>query len=140
MKRLDDFKVANCSLIKIDVEGHEAAVLDGASALMNAQRPTLMVELDERINPGAMQRFTGRLTAHNYQGFFLSRGKLRRIAEFDAAEHVRARAYRLSASTSTISSFFRKREPSKCARASSGTTPRRAPARLPACGSRDAGR
>src|SRR5262245_24628833 len=27
MKRLDDFKIANCSFIKIDVEGHEEAVL-----------------------------------------------------------------------------------------------------------------
>ena len=30
MKRLDDFAIANCSFIKIDVEGHEEAVLDGA--------------------------------------------------------------------------------------------------------------
>src|SRR4029077_16513908 len=29
-RRLDDFPIANCSFIKIDVEGHEEAVLDGA--------------------------------------------------------------------------------------------------------------
>ena len=34
MKRLDDLAIANCSFIKIDVEGHEEAVLDGASALI----------------------------------------------------------------------------------------------------------
>src|SRR5882724_12864886 len=29
MKRLDEFGITNCSFIKIDVEGHEEAVLDG---------------------------------------------------------------------------------------------------------------
>ena len=87
MKRLDDFGLANCSFIKIDVEGHEEAVLDGASALIAEQRPTLMIELDESLNKGALTRLAARYTAQGYRGFFLSKAKLRPITEFDPAIH-----------------------------------------------------
>jgi FkbM family methyltransferase len=87
MKRLDDFNIANCSFIKIDVEGHEEAVLDGASALIAQQRPVLMLELDETLNRGALARLATRYAALNYRAFFLSHGKLRPISEFDPARH-----------------------------------------------------
>ena len=77
--------VANCSFIKIDVEGHEEAVLDGASALIAQQRPVLMLELDETLNRGALARVAARYDALSYRGFFLSHGKLRPVAEFDPA-------------------------------------------------------
>ena len=60
-KRLDDFAIANCSFIKIDVEGHEEAVLDGASALIAAQRPVLMIELDESLQSGRRRAPRGAL-------------------------------------------------------------------------------
>lgn len=87
MKRLDDFAITNCSFIKIDVEGHEEAVLDGASALIAAQRPVLMVELNEEFNPGVVKRLAARYAALNYRGLFLSQGKLHPISEFDPARH-----------------------------------------------------
>jgi FkbM family methyltransferase len=86
-KRLDDFSIENCSFIKIDVEGHEEAVLDGASALIAAQRPVLMVEVNEDGHAGAVQRIADRLAALGYRGVFLSRGTLHPIAEFDPARH-----------------------------------------------------
>ena len=85
MTRLDDFAIENCSFIKIDVEGHEDAVLDGASALIAAQRPVLMVEVNEDGNAGAVKRIAARLAALGYSGLFLSRGTLHPIAEFDPA-------------------------------------------------------
>jgi FkbM family methyltransferase len=90
MKRLDDMKIANCSFIKIDVEAHEEAVLDGASKLIAAQRPVLMIELDESLNKGALTRLAARYAALNYRAFFLSHGKLRRVSEFDPARHQNA--------------------------------------------------
>jgi FkbM family methyltransferase len=87
MKRLDDFAIDNCSFIKIDVEGHEEAVLDGASALIAAQRPVLMVELNEDFNPGVVRRLAERYAALGYRGLFLSRGRLHPITEFDPAVH-----------------------------------------------------
>jgi FkbM family methyltransferase len=82
---LDDFPVTNCSFIKIDVEGHEEEMLDGASALVAAQRPALMIELVEQFNPGVVARLSRRLAAQSYGGFFLSGGRLRPITAFDPA-------------------------------------------------------
>ena len=63
MKRLDDFAIENCSFIKIDVEGHEESVLDGAAGLIATQRPVLMVELNEDYNPGVVRRLAQRYAA-----------------------------------------------------------------------------
>src|SRR5437588_3552215 len=62
-RRLDDFPISNCGFIKIDVEGHEEAVLDGGPALIAAQRPVLMIELVEAFNPGVVARLTERFAA-----------------------------------------------------------------------------
>jgi FkbM family methyltransferase len=88
MKRLDDMGISNCSFIKIDGEGHEEAVLDGAAALIAAQRPVLMIELDESLNKGALARLATRYAA--LSAFFLSRGKLLPVSEFDPARHQNA--------------------------------------------------
>jgi FkbM family methyltransferase len=90
MKRLDDFAVTNCSFIKIDVEGHEEAVLDGAATLIASQRPVLMIELDESLNQGALARLAERYAALGYRALFLSHGKLRPVSEFDPARHQNA--------------------------------------------------
>jgi len=89
-KRLDDFAITNCSFVKIDVEGHEEAVLEGAAKLIAAQRPVLMIELDESLNKGALARLAARYAALDYRAFFLSRGKLRPVSEFDPAHHQNA--------------------------------------------------
>ena len=86
-KRLDDFPVRACSFIKIDVEGHEEAVLEGAAALIARERPALMIELVESFNPGALARLSTRYAAVSYDCLFLSQGVLRPVAEFDAARH-----------------------------------------------------
>ena len=80
MKRLDDFSIANCSFIKIDVEGHEEAVLDGATALIASQRPVLMIELDESLNKGALARLAARYAALDLLRLLPVNGKLRRSA------------------------------------------------------------
>jgi FkbM family methyltransferase len=101
-QRLDAFPIANCSFIKIDVEGHEEAMLDGASALIAAQRPVLMIELVEAFNPGVVARLTERYAAMSYDIFFSQHG-LRPIAEFDAA---RDQADALLATRDYVANFF----------------------------------
>jgi FkbM family methyltransferase len=83
-KRLDDFPVHDCSFIKIDVEGHEEAVLEGAASLIARERPVLMIELIETFNPGVVARLTARY-APSYDCVFLSQGVLKPVAAFDAA-------------------------------------------------------
>jgi FkbM family methyltransferase len=86
-RRLDDFQVERCGFIKIDVEGHEEAALDGATALIARERPTLMIELIESFNPGVVARLSQRFAAASYDCLFLSQGALRPVGEFDAARH-----------------------------------------------------
>jgi FkbM family methyltransferase len=86
-RRLDDFAIDDCSFIKIDVEGHEEAVLDGAAALIAAQRPVLMIELVEAFNPGVVVRLSAHYARLSYDCLFLAQGALRPVAEFDAARH-----------------------------------------------------
>ena len=50
--RLDNIYDDNAGFIKIDVEGHEQAVLDGAVDTIRRCLPRLLVELDEHLSPG----------------------------------------------------------------------------------------
>ena len=83
-RRLDDFPVTNCSFVKIDVEGHEEAVLEGAPSLIAAQRPVLMIELIESFNPGVVARLSERYAAQSYDCLFCADGRVRPVGEFDA--------------------------------------------------------
>ncbi len=86
-RRLDSFGFTDCGFIKIDVEGHEEAVLDGAESLIARQRPTLMLELDNTFSPGTVARVTERLARLGYDGFFLSQRRLQPIGTFRAEQH-----------------------------------------------------
>jgi FkbM family methyltransferase len=78
-RRLDDYGFSGCDFIKIDVEGHEEAVLDGGVRLIDAQRPVIMIELDDRFNPGIIERVSGRLKGLQYSGYRLFDGCLHRL-------------------------------------------------------------
>ena len=51
---LDDVTLPQIGFIKIDVEGHELNVLRGAKRTISTDRPTLLVECEERHNPGGV--------------------------------------------------------------------------------------
>ena len=53
IKTLDDFDFSDVGFIKIDVEGHEPAVLRGGRVLLATNRPVLLMELELRHNPSA---------------------------------------------------------------------------------------
>ncbi len=91
--RLDDCGYADCGFIKIDVEAHEEAVLDGAARLIETCRPVLMIELDDRLNPGTIGRVAARLSRLAYDGYFLSHGELLPMSAFEVARHQNAEAY-----------------------------------------------
>jgi FkbM family methyltransferase len=86
-RQLDDYNFDDCGFIKIDVEGHEDAVLDGAEKLIQKSHPVLMIELDEGLNPGAIRRIATRLSQRSYNAYFLSRGELLPISEFRIEQH-----------------------------------------------------
>lgn len=87
---LDDLGLDNVGLVKIDVEGHELAVLRGAADTITRNRPAVLVEAEERHHPNAVAAITEFLSGLGYAGYFDVGGTRRPVEEFDAAEHQNA--------------------------------------------------
>jgi FkbM family methyltransferase len=85
--RLDDLRLDQVGFVKIDVEGHELAVLRGAADTLKRNRPTLFIEAEERHHPGAIAAITEFLAELDYLGYFEVDGIRRPVEEFDLAEH-----------------------------------------------------
>ena len=66
VRRLDGFAIANVGMAKIDVEGFEERVLAGAEATIRRDRPNLLVECEERHNPGGPARLASMLASWGY--------------------------------------------------------------------------
>ena len=84
MRRLDEFTLHGVGVIKIDVEGHEEAVLRGAADTLRRNHPALIIESEERHNVGAVGRVIGFLEELGYGGYFLEDGKPVDVSNFDA--------------------------------------------------------
>lgn len=87
LARLDALATGDVSFIKVDVEGHEAKVLEGAAGLLAAHRPTLLIEAEERHRPGAVEAVRAILEPFGYRGFFLAGEGAHPIEEFRVAVH-----------------------------------------------------
>jgi len=81
---------ASPRFIKIDVEGHELDVLEGAREIISAHRPVLLVECETRHRPdGDVQPVFRFLASLGYEGSFFLGQKRLPLAEFNVAEHQR---------------------------------------------------
>lgn len=87
LRRLDDCVREPVGLLKIDVEGHEIAVLGGAERVLREDGPNLLVEAEERHRPGAVASVAALLAEHGYRGLFRDGDRLRPIEGFDPAIH-----------------------------------------------------
>jgi len=98
--RLDDEDFGCVSFIKVDVEGHELQVIQGAANLIRKHQPAILLELEERHQPGCVAHTQSFLSRLGYHGYFLAEGAagcyqsandlagaLRRIERFDLTEH-----------------------------------------------------
>jgi FkbM family methyltransferase len=81
--RLDDLEFDGISFIKIDVEGHEEAVLRGSRETIAKHRPFMLIESENRHNPGAVGRVCKLLSDHEYLCFVLKKNRLKPLSEFD---------------------------------------------------------
>lgn len=90
VQRLDDVHLTDVSVIKIDVEGHEQAVIEGAADIIRAESPVILVEIEERHLSVPVENVFRAVQELGYAGYFLKSGSgLRPIEEFSAAIHQR---------------------------------------------------
>ena len=76
IRTLDSYDFPDVSMIKIDVEGHEEAVVAGAAETIRRCRPSLIIESEDRHNPGAPRRLADSISRLDYLVLFLKGGKL----------------------------------------------------------------
>jgi FkbM family methyltransferase len=79
-RTIDSFRFSNVSLIKIDVEGHEAAVLKGAKETIQTFHPAIFIEIWKRnlvvVRP-ILEEFgysLEKISRHDYVGTFTGSG------------------------------------------------------------------
>jgi FkbM family methyltransferase len=80
---LDGLYADDAGFIKIDVEGHEEAMLDGAAKTIARCRPRILVEMEERFASGVIERGRRRFQAVGYRGFYIHDRQARAIESFD---------------------------------------------------------
>jgi hypothetical protein len=84
---LDDYTCGPIGFIKIDVEGHELAVLKGARQVLRRDRPNLLIEIEEQHNPGATTAVFNYLVEEGYSGFFFTLAGVQSVSDFDASRY-----------------------------------------------------
>lgn len=84
---LDSLNLNDVGFIKIDVEGHELSVLQGAASTIDRNHPNILVEAEERHRPNGVRSVADFLLARSYKGFFLSEGIATPIERFDVHLH-----------------------------------------------------
>ncbi len=82
---LDALGLASVTLIKVDVDGAELAVLRGAADTVERDRPALFVELESRIQP--LAPVLDWTAARGYRGWVLPHGRWLPLADFDLPAH-----------------------------------------------------
>jgi FkbM family methyltransferase len=71
------------TFMKIDVEGTEIEVLQGAKEIIEASKPVIFIEIEERHRSGSTTHVPDFLFAQGYRGFFWHKGKIGDIDRFD---------------------------------------------------------
>ncbi|HEY5921526.1 MAG TPA: FkbM family methyltransferase [Kofleriaceae bacterium] len=86
-RTLDEYDLSNVGFIKIDVEGHELAVLDGGARTIEGQRPNLLVECNDDHQPGGVAALVDWLRGRDYCVVFLSGRQILDADRYDREEH-----------------------------------------------------
>jgi FkbM family methyltransferase len=90
--KIDDLDLHDVTFMKVDVEGHELCVLEGALEMLRRDRPSILLEAEERHRPGAVRSVRSLLEPLGYEGYMLERGTLVSVRRFDPAVHQSAEA------------------------------------------------
>jgi FkbM family methyltransferase len=85
--RMDDIVQEPVGFVKIDVEGHEHEVLDGASRIIASDKPSFLIEVEERHRTDSVSDVSRFLEDRGYRGYFVQGNNIRSMHEFDIRIH-----------------------------------------------------
>ncbi len=92
---LDSYGFTDVGFIKIDVEGFETAVVQGAAETIRRERPILLVEMEERHTGEPIEAALARMQQHyGLSGYFLRDGRLLPVQDFHPEQDHRKPASR----------------------------------------------
>lgn len=87
VRTLDSFDFSDVDLIKIDVEGHEYSVLEGAVLTLQRCRPILLIEIEQRHISRPIEDVFDLVLTQGYHGFFLTEKSLVPLSQFSYERH-----------------------------------------------------
>jgi len=87
LQTLDNYQFDNVALIKIDVEGHEYSVIEGAIGTIASSKPALLIEIEQRHSSRPINEVFQKIIGFGYEGFFLENHKLKALENFDLGRH-----------------------------------------------------
>jgi FkbM family methyltransferase len=91
---VDSLDLSDVRFVKVDVEGHELPALRGAEQTVRRDRPLLLVEVEERIQP--IGPVVALLAGWGYRPYVMPRRHWRPLDGFDLAAHQRAAVGRVA--------------------------------------------
>ncbi len=86
IQTLDNYHFEDVRFIKIDVEGHEYNVIQGAAKLLQSSRPVLLIEIEQRHHGRPIDEVFESILDFGYQGFFMGMDGLTVLAKFDLSQ------------------------------------------------------
>lgn len=83
VRKLDDYEFQDISFIKIDVEGYEAKVIEGAQKTILREKPTILIEVEQRhLNGQSIEDVFEKMIELGYECHFIYKGYLTPIVNF----------------------------------------------------------
>ena len=73
---MDNISINNIGFIKIDVEGHELEVINGAKETIKNNMPVLLVEIEKRHSKRSVEETINKINKLGYNCFFVKNNNL----------------------------------------------------------------
>ena len=88
VRKIDDYNFENVSFVKIDVEGYESEVIEGARHTIAREKPILLIEIEQRHLMGKpIESVFAQIIELGYEGSFLYQGEQIVLSEFSSAKY-----------------------------------------------------
>jgi hypothetical protein len=83
VRKLDDYNFQDVSFMKIDVEGYESKVIEGATQTITREKPILLIEIENRHLEGkSITDIFDQISEFGYEGEFLYKGRIEKLEDF----------------------------------------------------------